>query len=416
MKLKSVDIILSAIFCVALLFRVVTVMVLDIPPESDYAAYQLMAQNFLSGNGFTDGENQAFMSAGYPLLVLVPVFALTGNSLLAAQLVNAFLGAITVLICYFVARRAGAGRVAGLVAASLLTLYIPSWIYAEYIAKENLMAPLMLGIIWCALGLAKKASYTIAALSGLLFGLLALTGNAALSIGGAVLVALAFSKTAFGRKVVSAGIIGVIAVAILTPWLVRNYHVVGAPVINSNSGFNLYVGNNPSATGYFVSIADTPAGSQWHALRKEHGELGASRILGVLAIDWIKDHPTEALVLSLKKAAVFWMPPIHGGKGDGSRAETVSRLIWLVQFVILTSASVASLAFRNLRTRSLAILWLAVIGYTAVHMLFYVVFRYREPIMPLLCILSALSFEQLWRVAQQRKNVAVISTVPKVTV
>ena len=278
------------------------------------------------------------------------------------------------------------------------------------------MAPLMLGIIWCALGLAKKASYTIAALSGLLFGLLALTGNAALSIGGAVLVALAFSKTAFGRKVVSAGIIGVIAVAILTPWLVRNYHVVGAPVINSNSGFNLYVGNNPSATGYFVSIADTPAGSQWHALRKEHGELGASRILGVLAIDWIKDHPTEALVLSLKKAAVFWMPPIHGGKGDGSRAETVSRLIWLVQFMILTSASVASLAFRNLRTRSLAILWLAVIGYTGVHMLFYVVFRYREPIMPLLCILSALSFEQLWRVAQQRKNVAVISTVPKVTV
>jgi hypothetical protein len=61
---------LFIIFIAALLFRAETVLVLNIQPESDYAAYQMMAQSLLAGNGLTDGENQAFMSAGYPLFIL----------------------------------------------------------------------------------------------------------------------------------------------------------------------------------------------------------------------------------------------------------------------------------------------------------------------------------------------------------
>ena len=67
--------------------------------------------------------------------------------------------------------------------------------------------------------------------------------------------------------------------------------------------------------------------------------------------------------------------------------------MWAIQFVVLVAAAIGSLAFTSLRNRQLAILWLAIACYTAVHMLFYVIFRYREPIMPMLGVIAALTLE-----------------------
>ncbi|HZE11446.1 MAG TPA: hypothetical protein VE034_07675, partial [Burkholderiales bacterium] len=61
------------------------------------------------------------------------------------------------------------------------------------------------------------------------------------------------------------------------------------------------------------------------------------------------------------------------------------------------AAALGSLFFASLRNRTLAVLWLGIACYTAVHMLFYVIFRYREPIMPLLGVIAALAVEALWR-------------------
>jgi 4-amino-4-deoxy-L-arabinose transferase-like glycosyltransferase len=260
---------LPIILLVALCLRVLTVVSLNLTPESDYAGYQSMAQNFISGAGMTDGVNMAFLSAGYPLLILAPVFAVTGGSILAAQLVNALLGTISVLLCYMVTRQAGAGRLGGLIAASLFALYIPSWVYAEYLAKENLMTPLMLAVIWCALKLLQQALFSTAMLCGVLFGLLSLVGNAALSLAGAVVLALLFVMEKPSRKLKCSFVILLLAAITASPWIVRNYLVIGAPVVNSNSGFNLYIGNNPSADGLFVSVKDTPIGLEWESLRKE---------------------------------------------------------------------------------------------------------------------------------------------------
>ncbi|MFS0756257.1 glycosyltransferase family 39 protein [Noviherbaspirillum sp. 1P10PC] len=387
---------LLIILLVALCLRVITVVSLNLAAESDYAGYQSMAQNFISGAGMTDGVNMAFLSAGYPLLILAPVFAITGNNILAAQLVNALLGTISVLLCYMVTRQAGAGRLGGLIAASLFALYIPSWVYAEYLAKENLMTPLMLAVIWCALKLMQKALFSTAMLCGVLLGLLSLVGNAALSIAGAVVLALFFVMEKPGHKIKCLFVIMMLAVITASPWIVRNYLVIGAPVVNSNSGFNLYIGNNPSADGLFVSVKDTPIGPEWETLRKEKGEMGASRVLGQLALEWIKEHPANALKLGVKKAILFWMPPVHEGKGEQSKSESLVRMAWLAQFLVLVIGAISGLFFKALRNRTTLIVWATVTGYTAIHMLFYVVFRYREPLMPFLCVLCALAIEQAW--------------------
>lgn len=388
---------LPIILLVALCLRVLTVISLNLTPESDYAGYQSMAQNFISGGGMTDGVNMAFLSAGYPLLILAPVFTVSGSSILAAQLANALLGTVSVLLCYMVTRQAGAGRLGGLIAASLFALYIPSWVYAEYLAKENLMTPLMLAVIWCALRFMQHSLLSTAMLCGVLFGLLSLVGNAALSIAGSVVLALLFASEKPACKIKCSFVILILSMITASPWIVRNYLVVGAPVVNSNSGFNLYIGNNPSADGLFVSIKDTPMGPEWESLRKEKGEIGASRVLGQLALEWIKEHPLDAIKLGVKKAILFWTPPVHEGKGEQSRSESLVRAAWLAQFLVLTICAVSGLSFKALRNRTTLILWAAVMGYTAIHMLFYVVFRYREPLMPFLCVLCALAIEQAWK-------------------
>lgn len=182
--------------------------------------------------------------------------------------------------------------------------------------------------------------------------------------------------------------------AVSAPWMIRNASVIGSPVMNTNGGFNLYLGNNPAATGYFVSIADTPRGPTWEDLRKT-GEVQASETLKQEAITWIKDHPVDFLTLAVKKAVYFWTPPVHEGKGEQSPIEKIVRIFWLIQFIVIVAAALATLLIKALRNKQLLILWLAICSYTAVHMLFYVIFRYREPVMPIMIIMAALTIESL---------------------
>ena len=156
--------------------------------------------------------------------------------------------------------------------------------------------------------------------------------------------------------------------------------------------------------GCLFSIADTPRGETWNELRKQ-GEVKASETLKNEAVSWIKENPAEFVYLAAKKAVYFWKPPIHQGKGPSSKAESVVRALWALQFILLSGAALATLFFQRLRKNiSVQLLWVAVLSYTSVHMIFYVIFRYREPIMPLLCVLVALSIESAFQNSNRHKK------------
>lgn len=386
---------LAAVVAIGLALRVAAMLFVGHTPESDELAYRAMAASLLAGEGIVDNMgNRAMYNVGYPLFVIAPVSWLFGDSVRVVQLANAVLGAVSVVLCYCVAAAAGAGRGGRLIAAAAWALYLPASVYGVYLLKENLMVPLMLGVVWCALRLASRPALSTGVVCGVLFGALALSGNAALALALAVAYALMAAPVGWRRRLTVAAAIAALAIAVATPWMVRNLVVLGAPVLNTNGGFNLYLGNNPAATGMFVSIGDTPHGEDWQSLRAR-GEVEASAILRRDALAWIADHPGQFAALALKKALYFWTPPIHEGKGPPSRIESMVRAAWALQFFVLAGAALACLAVRRLWGPRLAVLMLAVAAYTAVHMLFYVIFRYREPIMPVVCVLAALALEAL---------------------
>lgn len=406
---------LAAIVLTGFCLRVVTIAGFNHTPVSDELAYKSMALNLLAGYGILEepAGNRAHYNVGYPIFILAPVFYFFGENILAARIANLLLGGISIVLCYFVAKEAGAGKIGRLLAAAIWALYLPTGVYGVYLAKENLMVPLMLGVMWCALRFATDPTLKVAAGCGALFGLLALTGNAALSLAGVVVIALIVAPRLAKQRLIALGVVLSVALLVATPWMLRNWYVIGAPVLNTNGGFNLYLGNNPAATGFFVGIQYTPRGPTWHELRRTAGELEASRTLKREAISWIKDHPKEFVLLALKKGAYFWTPPFHEGKGGNrSTAESLVRIAWSIQFIVLVVAAIGSVFIPRLRNKQLLLLWLAIACYTAVHMLFYVIFRYRHPIMPIVGIMAALAIESFLLARVDRKTLLKIEPQP----
>ncbi len=397
---------LLGLLLLGLLLRLGAILAIPHAPVSDELSYQHMALSFLSrGEIRDDAGNWAFFNAGYPLLVLAPVWALFGHeSLLAVRLVHVALGLLSIVMVHRLAAAAGAGRLGRLAASAAWALYLPTGVYAVYLAKENLLVPLMLGLVWCALRFAAAPSYRVAAMAGLLLGLTALVGNAGLCLLAALLLGLAWAPAGTALKLRWAGLIVLVAGLLVAPWMLRNQQVLGAPVLNTNGGFNLYIGNNPQATGLFVSIADTPQRDNWQQDRRDVGELQASQHLAAAAKDWIRAHPADFMGLALKKALLFWTPPVHSGQGTPSRMEELMRQAWAVEFVLMAGLALLGLLAGGLRDRRARILWLAVLAYTGVHMLFYVIYRYRLPIMPIVAVLAALSLERLVQAWQHRRS------------
>lgn len=393
---KSDVLALMLVLLAGIAIRGLAIAFLPHPPESDELAYLSMASNLLHGKGIVDHMgNLAMYNMGYPTFILWPAFGAFGESLLVAKLGNLFLGCISIVLCYCVAQAAGAQRTGRILAALLWAVYLPASVYGVYLAKENLMVPLMLGLMWCALRMLDGASTRIALIAGILLGTIALTGNAALSLVGAVFFAILLARQSPAKKLVSAAVMLTLAALVVTPWLLRNAEMIGKPVLNTNGGFNLYLGNNPAATGWFVSISDTPRGASWNELRKS-GEIQASETLKTDAMAWIQENPKQFISLALKKAVFFWTPPVHEAATPMSLSEKIVRWVWAFQFIAITLIALGGIAYKDLRNRKTLVLWLALLGYTAAHMLFYVIFRYREPVMPIFAVLAALSVGRFW--------------------
>lgn len=373
-------------------------------PVSDELAYLSIASNLLHGKGIVDHMgNLAMYNMGYPSFILFPAFWAFGENLLVAKLGNMFLGGVSIVLCYFVAQAAGANRTGRILTALIWAIYLPASVYGVYLAKENLMVPLMLGLMWCALRMVGSSSNKAPFIAGILLGAIALTGNAALSLVGAVFFAVLLAHQSLAKKLVSAAIMVALAAVVVTPWLLRNAEMIGKPVLNTNGGFNLYLGNNPAATGWFVSISDTPRGASWNDLRLT-GEIKASETLKNDAFVWIKENPKQFISLALKKAVFFWTPPVHEAATPMSFSEKIVRWVWAFQFIAITLIALAGVAYKDLRSRKTLVLWLALLGYTAAHMLFYVIFRYREPVMPIFAVLAALSIGRFWHGPIGRKT------------
>lgn len=388
---------LAAILGLGALLRIACAVAVPSPLESDYLEYWVMANNLHAGRGLAgaDGQPTAFFSPGYPLF-LTGAFTAFGPTIAAVKGANAALGVASILLTYLATRRLFGSWTVAALAALMLAVYAEAIVYTAYVAKENLMVFLVTAQLALAVTqVGSRPQYVSAILFGIATGCMAMVGNAGLVLVPALVICIYAANRSGAKTMRYLALAALTGGLVVAPLLQRNHEVFGSYTLNNNGGFNLYIGNNPSAGPYFTSIADTPIGGEWHQLRATLGERGADVTLRGLAIQHIMQNPGATLGLALHKAAVFWTPPWHAGKYQQGTAETLMRLAWLVEFCVIVALFLASAARLRALGWRLGVLWLLMASYTAVHMIFYVIYRYRLPIMPVLCVGAALSAQSM---------------------
>ncbi len=345
---------------------------------------------------------------GLPLypFVLGAVYALTGGSLLAAKVLQAFLGLATLTLVYLTAERLSGGRrSAALAAAALGAVYGPLFFNESILIPEAFGVPLYAAAFYAAVRLWERPAPGWGALCGVLFGLAALTKAGvlifAVIFAAALAVRLVRSSSGAAPAVLCAlALLGTLA-PVTAHNLLRGKDLV---LLTSHAGFNFYIGNNPKAEGVFVApegtgtnvtsqIEDSKALAE-RALGRALKPSEVSRYWADRAMEFIRSDPGRALGLFGRKILLFFDAREISDVNDYAFERRFNPLLrvpwpdfgWLGPLVFM---GFGALALGVVRQRALVTLWVA--GYLAGLATFFVNGRYRLPLLGIFFVLAGIA-------------------------
>ncbi|WP_446741665.1 ArnT family glycosyltransferase [Silvibacterium acidisoli] len=294
-------------------------------------AYEMgrIARALVTGFGYSDPFNghtgpTAWLPPLYPLLIAA-AFKLFGvYSLKAAWVLlvmNSAFSAATAMCVYEIAWRCFNPRVANwsgwiwaLYPAALQ--YGVRWIWETTLSVFLLMAILLLAMRMRGIGEHESETQQTTGhwlLFGLLWGMVALSNPALLLFLPVCGLWLLTGHRNFARGLVQATLAGILFIACISPWVIRNWRVFHTFIpMRDNFGAELYAGNGPGSYGFrYGVLIGLPERDPQHQLYTKLGEVAYVHERGLLAKAYIKAHPRHFLVLTLNRIYFFWASVPH---------------------------------------------------------------------------------------------------------
>ena len=369
---------------------------------------------------------------GYPFF-LAGVYYLSGGSYLAARVVQMLLGLANCVLAFSLGRRIF-GSAVGLIFAFLMSSYGVFVYFEGELLDSMLLVTLGLSLFHVLSFWADRFAFGRGLAGGIVLGLFALVGTNVLLFPPFVLgwswwVA---RRRQDRRRLMSVGL-GFIAGIVVTiaPVTIRNWIVSKDFVpVAANVGISLYTGNHEGADGGFAIIPDLKelgAGDSWTCFDYPKMVQGVERKIGHKvkysevssyfvgrAMEFMRAHPARALKLVAGKTARFWGPQEsdNNKNTDLEMAHSVT-LRHLPGFPLPLSLGVFGLIrlFLTRRTRSdedeapspesdrrfeLSVLIVAfILVYFVSYLPFFVVGRYRIPVIPFLFLFGAYGLQRV---------------------
>jgi len=369
------------------------------------------------------GTNAFFLGPLYPYL-LAGVRALVGDSVPHVLLVQAIWGSFAVVLLADAARRltsAWIGLGVGVVAA----FYEMAVFFDGQVLMESLLFFLESLLLWLVVRTDWRAPRARALVwLGVIVGLMA-EGRATSALLLIPLAGLAGGVDGRGWQVRARAIGAVLAgfLLVATPVAFRNRVVSGEWIpFTYNLGYNLYMGNNPEATGGSVPIAGTSQASPVDPSRADGGqELDGREYLRMTtglslgpqassahwagrAAEFARAQPARIAGLTLSRLVMVWnrreYPQIENVDEYRAVVGPVG-LPFVGSFVFLGPLALAGLWFAWARAGRAGRF---LVGYVAVVTLgiipFFVTDRYRHHLVPALLLLAAIAIQTIvtaWR-------------------
>jgi len=367
----------------------------------DSRQYDAWAQQIAGGDWV--GTQVFYQAPLYPYWLAI-IFRFFGHDLGLVRLVQAVLGAASCVLLGLAGCRFFSDRV-GVLAALLLAIYPAAFFFDGLIQKSSLdilLITLMLALL--AEFSARRDWKWLAAL-GLAAAALVLNRENArvlVPVIGAWLW-LGFPDVAIRRRAAWIAAFAAASLAVLLPVGFRNYRVGGEFLVSTSQlGPNFYIGNNSHASGSYEALVPERGDLLFErddATRLASAAAGRALSPGEVSDYWLgqafaymRSQPFDWLGLMGKKALLTLnaaeLPDTESIEAYAGYSRILWGLLWLDVGVILPLAAFGGWVFRA-EWRRLLILYGMLVGLALSVAIFYVVARYRHPLVPVVLLFAA---------------------------
>lgn len=350
----------------------------QIPLAGDTGTYVVLAKALLGGEGFsTGGSPHAFRLPLYPIFLAVhyQVFGTSNRPIVVTQ----FLISSLVVVLIFLLARWSIGERAAYVASCMAIVHPNLLLWVPFVLTETLSLFLLIAAFYAFVRFSATSEWAVLGLGSLFLGLASLCRPENVVFFLAVLLWLGLAQEKNRNSMSYVLLHSVVFLAVLSPWLIRNYLLRGRLILTTQTNSIL-----------------TYSTIHWERFR-DVGQTGSPHETNEAIVAFIVQCPTRYLGYLWDRFRIFWLMPFRFDYSLWHKILNISIYPILSNFAILfalfrwlqgkTNQKIFSLFFFLLGAKTLLIMFTIVDTWD--------IGRFHLPIDPLLIILIAYAVDVL---------------------
>ncbi|HXT61609.1 MAG TPA: tetratricopeptide repeat protein [Pyrinomonadaceae bacterium] len=382
----------------------------------DAKEYTSWAERIAGGQWI--GSEIFYQTPLYPYLLAL-VFKIIGHSLFGVRVVQAIVGATSCVLLGRAGERFFYRRV-GIIAALLLAIYPPAIFFDGLIQKSALDLFLITLILVTLAEFPTKQLPRWLIIGGLVGGALMLNRENARVLYPIIVgwLFIYFRARPLKQRMTWALLFTVSVAAVLIPVALRNYYVGGEFVISTSQlGPNLYIGNHAGARGSYEPLVPDHGNAEFErtdakqlADKASGKNLRPSEVSDYWvhrSLEYMRSQPGAWARLFGRKILLTFNAKEAVDTESIEAYEEYSPILRLLSWynfgVIFPLAALGAWLTRK-HWRGLAILYAIVLGMAVAVAIFYVVARYRYPIVPLVLLFAAVPISLVPKIRTLRRK------------
>jgi len=396
---------LLIILALSFLLRLCFILVYpQLPVESDASGYDHIGVNIAEGRGFLNelGIASEGRAPGYPLFLAV-IYRSFGHSYNYVRFFQIFFSMLSIIFIYLLARDIFGPKVAYL-SAGISAIYLPFISYNGLLLTESVFTACLVIYLYLFLRCLRAGSLLLYIFLGLLGGFAALVREVFV----AFLIIYFFLGILYFKEKLSRGIfILLIALAIITPWTIRNYRVFNRFILISNQGSGVLwlASHKGDLLEWYCQGEDCKSGTKSMPTLREGNSLLREGLKNM------GEHPLVYIKLCFKRLFRFWVGShsntLYGLEGSFNRylqnrdysivALKSAFLIFNTLLVLLGFYGIyAALKRIRQKRRQVISILLPIFIISMVHFFLFSTLRYQVPIMPFMIIFASFAITVLF--------------------